>query len=442
MLNKFTVTFLTLFITFFSFSQGRFDLPRSEHTKINFELINNLIVFPVEVNGAKLSFLLDSGVSKPILFNIINVSDSIQINHVESIYLRGLGDGGFIEALKSKQNIFKLGEAININQDIFVIFDESINFTSRLGVPVHGIIGYDIFKDFVVEINYSSKFIKLHKPESYEYKKCKKCQTFDLEFNQNKPYINAEVEIHSKQIPVKLLIDSGGSDALWLFEDDSLGIFPDNKTYFVDFLGKGLSGSIYGKRTRISSFSLKDFQLNKVNVAFPDSSAISYARKFKERNGSIAGEILKRFNMIIDYNASKMTLKKNKNFKQRFYYNISGITLEQKGVRVVKEKRDIVGTNSYGNKLDGSKTISVSDTYNYLLMPAFEIVELRPNSVAEKAGIKVGDILLKINGKEVSYLKLHELNQLLSKDEGNVVKLKVDRNGNELNFNFKLKSLF
>ena len=106
MLNKFTVTFLTLFITFFSFSQGRFDLPKSEHTKINFELINNLIVFPVEVNGAKLSFLLDSGVSKPILFNIINVSDSIQINHVESIYLRGLGDGGFIEALKSKQNIF------------------------------------------------------------------------------------------------------------------------------------------------------------------------------------------------------------------------------------------------------------------------------------------------------------------------------------------------
>ena len=105
-----------------------------------------------------------------------------------------------------------------------------------------------------------------------------------MEFNQNKPYINAEVEIHSKQIPVKLLIDSGGSDALWLFEDDSLGIFPDNKTYFVDFLGKGLSGSIYGKRTRISSFSLKDFQLNKVNVAFPDSSAISYARKFKEKS--------------------------------------------------------------------------------------------------------------------------------------------------------------
>ena len=119
-----------------------------------------MIVFPVEVNGAKLSFLLDSGVSKPILFNIINVSDSIQINHVESIYLRGLGDGGFIEALKSKQNIFKLGEAININQDIFVIFDESINFTSRLGVPVHGIIGYDILKKyFVFHSNFHTEYV-------------------------------------------------------------------------------------------------------------------------------------------------------------------------------------------------------------------------------------------------------------------------------------------
>ena len=75
-------------------------------------------------------------------------------------------------------------------------------------------------------------------------------------------------------------------------------------------------------------------------------------------------------------------------------------------------------------------------------MPAFEIVELRPNSVAEKAGIKVGDIVLKINGKEVSYLKLYELNQLLSKDEGNFVKLKVERDGNEFNFSFKLESLF
>ena len=440
MLNKFT--FLLLFITVFGFSQGRFNLPRSEHTKIKFELINNLIVFPVEVNGAKLSFLLDSGVSKPILFNIINISDSIQINHVESIYLRGLGDGGFIEALRSKQNIFKLGDAINVNQEIYVIFDESINFTPRLGVPVHGIIGYDIFKDFIVEINYSSKFLKLHNPKTYQYKKCKKCHAFDLEFNQNKPYINAEVEVNLNKIPVKLLIDSGGSDALWLFEEDSLGIYPDTDKYFHDFLGKGLSGSVHGKRTKISSFTLNSFHLKDVNAAFPDSSAISFARKFKERNGSIAGEILKRFNIIIDYNASKITLKKNKNFKLPFQYNMSGVIIEQDGIRVVKEKSDLVGSDSYGNKSNNIKMVSVTESYKFVLKPAYKIVELRKDSPAELAGLLIGDVILRINGKEAHHLKMQDINEILRANAGDVIKLKVDRNGIELDFTFKLKSLF
>lgn len=444
MLNKFTATFLLLFITVLSFSQGRFELQRVKHTKIKFELINNLIVFPVEVNGAKLSFLLDSGVSKPILFNIINAPDSIQINHVESIYLRGLGDGGFIEALRSKQNILKIGDAININQEIFVIFDESINFTPRLGVPIHGIIGYDIFKDFIVEINYGSKYIKLHNPKSYKYKSCKKCQTFDLDINQNKPYINAQVEIHSKQIPVKLLIDSGGSDALWLFEEDSLGIYPDVDKYFHDFLGKGLSGSVHGKRTKINSFSINDFRLNDVNVAFPDSSAISFARKFKERNGSIAGEILKRFNIIINYNASKITLKKNKNFKLPFQYNMSGIVIEQDGIRVIKERQEntLNRENSYGMTTENSKTISVTESYKFVLKPAYRIVELRKDSPAELAGMLIDDIILRINGKEAHHLKMNDINEMLRANEGDVIKLKVDRNGKELDFTFKLKSLF
>lgn len=442
MLNKFTFTIFLLLTYVFSFSQGRFDIPRAEYTKIKFELINNLIVFPVEVNGAKLSFLLDSGVSKPILFNIINISDSIRINQVESIYLRGLGDGGFIEAFRSKHNIFKLGDAINVNQEIYVIFDESINFTPRLGVPVHGIIGYDIFKDFIVEINYASKYIKLHSPKTFKYKKCKKCQTFDLELNQNKPYINAQVEIHSNQIPVKLLIDSGGSDALWLFESDSLGIYPDEDKFFPDFLGKGLSGSVHGKRTKIHSFSINDFHLNNVNVAFPDSSAISFARKFKERNGSVAGEILKRFNMIIDYNASKITLKKNKNFKLPFHYNMSGIVIEQDGMRVVKEKQDAEAKDSYGKSSDGIKAISISESYKYLLKPAFLIVELRKNSPAELAGLLIGDIILRINGKEAHHLKMQDINNMLRADVGDLIRLKVDRNGVELDFTFKLKSLF
>src|SRR5690606_28863948 len=154
-------------------------------------------------------------------------------------------------ALKSRNNIFKIGEAINVNQDVFIISDETINFTPRLGIPVHGIIGYDIFKDFIVEINYGSKFIRLNNPDTYKYKTCRNCETLNLTLFNNKPFIDAIVEVKGEEVPVKLLMDSGGSDALWLFENESLGLIPENGNFFIDFLGKGLSGSVHGKRSKL-----------------------------------------------------------------------------------------------------------------------------------------------------------------------------------------------
>ncbi len=96
MLNRIIFTLFLVFVTVASFSQGGFNLIHSDRDKIKFELIDNLIVIPVEINGVELSFLLDSGVSKPILFNIINLSDSLQIHNVELVYLRGLGSEGSI----------------------------------------------------------------------------------------------------------------------------------------------------------------------------------------------------------------------------------------------------------------------------------------------------------------------------------------------------------
>lgn len=440
MLTRITTTIFLIFVAALSFAQGNFHLFNSNNDKIKFELINNLIVIPVVVNGVELSFLLDSGVSKPILFNIINLSDSLKIDHVETVFLRGLGGEGSIEALKSKNNIVKIGNAINVNQEIYVVFDEDINFTPRLGVPIHGIIGYDIFKDFVVEVNYGSKFLKLFNPSRYKYKKCKKCQSFDLTLSHNKPYIDAMVEINSNEIPVKLLIDTGGSDALWLFEDEEKGIMPMDNKYFEDYLGKGLSGSVYGKRSKIESFSLKDFEFKEVNVAFPDSTSISIARTYKDRSGSISGELLKRFNIIFDYANSKLTLKKNSHFKAPFHYNKSGIVLEQSGIRIVKEANENNGYNRENN--DGGLTIVLQPTYNYVVKPAFSIVELRKGSPAERAGLVIGDIILTVNNKDAVHLKMHEINSMFSEEDGKLIRVRIERFGRELNYEFKLEKLF
>jgi hypothetical protein len=417
-------------------------LQDSDQDRINFKLINNLIVIPVEINGVKLSFLLDTGVSKPIIFNFLNLTEELQINQTEKIFLRGLGEGESVEALKSKNNIFKIGDAISVSQDLYAIFDKSLNFAPQLGVPIHGIMGYDLLRDFVVEINYSQKYLKLFSPDSFNPKKCRKCKVYDLEFYNNKPYINGKAIIKGFEIPMKLLMDSGSSDALWLFKDESKNIIVPKKN-FDDFLGRGLSGSVYGKRSKIQEISFDDFRLKNVNVAFPDSTSITYARKFKERNGSLGGEILKRFNIIINYRDKKISLKRNRNFSDPFYYNKSGIVLEHNGVRVVKEIDKGRAISSFGSKNESLSKVDmvVSSSYKYVLAPAFTIVELRKNSPAEKIGLKLGDVVLRINGKSAHSYSLQQVTQLFFGEDGMRITLLIDRHGVQKRYKFQLKPL-
>jgi len=423
------------------FGQGKFVLQDRDQDRINFKLINNLMVIPVEINGVELSFLLDTGVSKPIIFNFLNLTEELQINNTERIFLRGLGEGESIEALKSRNNVIRIGKAISISQDLYAVFDSSLNFALQLGVPIHGIIGYDFLKDFVVEINYSKKYLKLYTPQSYTQKKCNKCKQFNIELFNRKPYINADIVINGNQVPVKLLIDSGGSDALWLFKDDSKKINLPEK-YFDDFLGKGLSGDVFGKRSKIEEISFNDFRLKNVNTAFPDSTSISYARKFKERSGSLGGEILKRFNIILNYPNKKISLRKNRNFRNPFYYNKSGIVLEYDGVRVIKETRKGAGM-PYGieSKTNKNTRIVLSESYKIALVPAFTIVQLRKDSPAEKIGLKLGDIILSVNNKGVHSYSLQQVTQLFYEEDGKRISLLIDRNGVQMRFKFRLEPL-
>ncbi|WP_455169078.1 aspartyl protease family protein [Aegicerativicinus sediminis] len=407
------------------------------------------MIVPVVINGVELSFLLDTGVTKPIIFNFLNVTDSLQINNVETIQLRGLGGGEPIEALRSRQNVLKIGDAINISQDLFVIMDQTLNFTPKLGTDIHGIIGYDLFKDFIVEINYQKKHIILHDPNYYTYKDCKKCEVLNLTFNNKKPYLDAIVGIRDKNIPIKLLIDSGGSDDLWLFEDIDQGINLDKEPYFRDFLGFGLSGDVHGKRSKVNTFKLKSFELREVNVAYPDSASIRFAQQFSERDGSIAGGLLRRFNMIVDYKNAKLTLKKNSHFKDPFYYNKSGIVLEQQGLRVVKDlKRPSIENlfpSSLGNtnpSSSGNNTISMVQIMEYSLQPAFTIVQIRENSPAEKAGLLVGDVVISINNKDTSKHSLQEVNGLFHDKDGKIMSLKIERDGLLMKYKFRLKNVF
>lgn len=82
-------------------------------------------------------------------------------------------------------------------------------------------------------------------------------------------------------------------------------------------------------------------------------------------------------------------------------------------------------TADFNQQLDGSyvgigATIMFFDTGN-------EIIEMFENSPAEKAGLKVGDIIVGVNGEGVSGYSSSELSKLLIGDSGTTVDIKVKR---------------
>ncbi|WP_411893590.1 aspartyl protease family protein [Winogradskyella sp. A2] len=423
-------------------AQENFILNDIRSERINFEFISNLIIIPIEVNGVELSFVLDTGVSKPILFNL-SERDSIDLKNAKTFYLHGLGAEGKLKALRSTQNTFKIGNVNSNNEDLFVVYDDAINFTPRLGVLVHGIIGYDVFKDFVVEINYTSKYLRLHKVSSFVPKISKKWKSIPMTIHGKKPFIDTKVTIDKNEQSVKLLIDTGSSDALWLFEDEALDLKPKENMIFYDYLGQGLSGSIYGKRSKVETFTISDFSLPKANVAFPDSLSIDKTKIFKERNGSLGGDILKRFNLFFDYTNERLYLKKNSYYKDSFTYNNSGIVLEHNGSMFVKEQIRIPSYDKYSDN-NNNNSVQINFTINYImkLKPAYKIVELRKSSNAYLSGLREGDILISINSKQAYDFKLPEINRLLHGKTGKPIRLRIERDGQNMLFKFKLDDAF
>ena len=425
-------------------AQEGFTFPNGKKKdRIPFELVNNLAVIPVEVNGKKLSFLLDTGVNNTLLFSL-SQADSLEIKNVTPVKIRGLGDGGEIEALKSINNHVKVGAAVDLDHKVYVIFDQDINFSPRMGVPIHGVIGYDFYKNFVVKTDYDSELITIYDPKYYKPKRCASCETFDIVLTKNKPYIKNRIKAFDKDHEVTLLIDSGASDALWLF-DEEYGISDTPKNYFKDFLGLGLSGGVYGKRSKVEEVSMGSFSFKDVNVAYPDSLALRNLRTRGARNGTLGSDILRRFTVIMDYPARKITLKKNAFYKRPFHYNMSGITIEHSGMVPVKAVR--TGSNSESIRIDQNNgatsavNIEVNPLFTFFLTPKFVVAELRKDSPAALAGVEVGDEVLVINGKPFYKWKLAEVNSLFSSKNGRKIVLQILRNGMKVKKRFTLKKV-
>ncbi|PZX94370.1 signal protein PDZ [Flavobacterium aquariorum] len=442
-MEKKCIFFLLILTIMPVFAQDGFVFDKGiEKVTVPLVLINNLVFIPIKVNGVELNFLLDTGVEETILFSLEDNPD-VNFYNSEKITLKGLGSEDAIEGLKTTNNILDMDGLTSHNQLIYVILDQSFNLSSQIGIPVNGIIGYQFFKDNLVRIDYASKKVIIYKNDDERRKKIKKkFSIVPITIEKFKPYLKGNVVMNESNVDVKMLIDIGNSDSVWLFQNLSEQIKVPPR-YFEDFLGKGFSGDIEGKRARISEFSFDKYDFKSPIVAFPDSSSIKSVRMVQNRIGSVGGEILKRFSVIFDYKNEKLYLKKNSNFSEPFTYNKSGIEIKHNGLQWVQEtvKLETVPLSG-GVTFDSSgKNITNDFKYKFQLKPIYEIANIRKKSPAANSGLQVGDIIISVNKSPAYRYSLQKLNEMFKSEDDKWIYLEVERNNQILKFAFQLQDI-
>ncbi len=389
-------------------SSNKFEFVNSYARSVSFKFktASNLIIVPVVINDSDtLNFILDTGVRSPIITELPYVN-KLSLNFMQPFEISGLGQGEPLTAYRSGNNTMKIEGLIAQNQVVNMIIDESFQFSQVLGIPVHGLIGFDLFKDFVVEIDYHNEEVTLTKPQFFNNRVNNRDIVMPIHFEDNKPYLRTTIMTDKNEaISVKLLIDTGASDAIWLStkSDERINI-PEK--HIDTFLGKGLSGDLHGTKGRISGLWIGPVLLDKPIVSFPDEEYIQYAIT-DDRNGTLGAEILRRFYVTINYPNKQIRLKPTSKVKEEFNENMSGLEI----------------TNPFPG------------------VPIFTIDNVREGSPADIAGLKENDQILKVNRKSYENLTLNDINILLQKKEDTSISMIVLRNGEEIETSFILKKV-
>jgi len=385
-----------------------FDNPKKKSITINFKSSNNLIIIPVTINNSDtLNFILDTGVKSPIITELPFVN-KLNLNYLQPINVQGLGEGEQLTAYRSGNNTISLNELVAYNQEILMVINENFQISHILGIPVHGLLGFNLFKDYVVKVDYSEHKITLTKPEYFVYKERDRDIVLPLSFEQGKPFVKTSIVTDkNEEVPVKLLVDTGASDAMWLSTNsDSRISLPENN--IETFLGRGLSGDLYGKKGRIGAIWVGPLVLYEPIVAFPENNIADQLIGTNDRNGTLGAEILRRFYLTIDYPGKRLILRPNADLKDEFNYNMSGLEVT--------------------NPMPG--------------LPIFLISNIRKNSPAYYAGILENDQIISLNNASNKSLTLNDINLLFQSQQDRRIKMTLLRNGEPVKTEFFLKKMF
>jgi len=373
----------------------RFVKAKTRHVSLPFHLQRNLIVVSAMLNGrGPYNFLLDTGVNISLITEP-HLREELGLRPGERFRVMGAGNEGSLEAYKVDSIHVTMAGVEAPFLSFLVLSDDVLDLSGYVGMPMHGIIGSDLFQSFVLRIHPQSEQLDLIDPARFRAPRSKRWSTMPLTLEGGKAYLNTTVTLNdSLTLPLKFVLDTGAGHALSL-ETKSDPQLTVPKQRLRSQLGRGLNGFIDGYIGRVSNLQLGRYQVKSLLTSFPDADQV---RSEVARNGNIGFELLKRFELIIDYPHNRLMLQPNSLFRDPFEHDMCGIELLAAGP-------------------------------NYR---RYFILRVEPSSPADQAGLQANDEILSINLLPTAGLTLTQMSRLFHSADGRQLLLIIRRPDGEL----------
>ncbi len=352
-------------------------------TSIPFELVNNHIYVDVRLNGkGPFRLLCDTGGS-----NIVTPELARELGLEAKGALEGRGAGEKSEDVAlARVGSVEVGGA-SVKDPLFAVFPLDA-MTQVEGIPVRGLVGYEVFKRFVVTIDYAARKLTLHEPSAY--RPDERGIALPFRFDAHIPQVEGALD----GIPGAFWLDTGSRGALTIFGPfaEKHDLMKRYGAHYEAVTGWGVGGPARSRLARAGRLTLGDALVIEkpvvdVSVQKKGASTDRYVA------GNIGGAILKRFTVTFDYGRQQVRFVPNASAAGVEPYDRSGLWLNLGG-------------------------------------GAFEVMDVVPAGPGAKAGVRVGDRIVAVDGRPAAGMSLPALRERLrTEPPGTRIKLSIDTKG-------------
>jgi len=270
--------------------------------RIPFTLRAGKVILPVTVGDSRvLQIILDTGMSFEglLLYNSALI-DSIALTNVVRANVGGAGAGPAQTAVMADSISFRAGDIEFVDQRIVLLEGDAMK-----GFPSDGVCGYSLFGPYAVELDYDRMAVLLHAPGEFSPDSSWAVLSLTLKTNTI-PWTEVAVSIGgADSASISCYIDLASSETVEFLTRDGMKFELPADLEDV-YLGRGLSGDIYGKRGTVAWLRLGPYRVDDVTAAFTPAEVRS---KQPGADAVLGNGLLRRFHCVFDYRAGRLYLK-------------------------------------------------------------------------------------------------------------------------------------